>query len=50
VWLYRLTTNVCIDFLRQAGKTICDTAMVYTNDDDEACDIEIPDVRFSPKR
>jgi RNA polymerase sigma-70 factor (ECF subfamily) len=47
VWLYRLTSNICIDFIRsrskkQAASLTCD----YHDDDME--ELEVPDERFSP--
>jgi len=48
VWLYRLTYNLCIDFLRKKprGKVIS-----LTNDDDgnDIRDLEIPDMRNLPE-
>ena len=48
VWLYRLTYNLCIDFLRKrphAGVV----SLSYQDEDDETHDIEIPDVRDLPE-
>ena len=48
VWLYRLTYNLCLDFLRKKTreKTV---PITYQNDDDEAFDLEIPDMRSLPE-
>lgn len=49
VWLYRLTTNICIDFLRGRAKR---QAVSLTFDDpggDEQEELSIPDDRFSPE-
>lgn len=47
VWLYRLTSNICIDFLRsrQRHQTV---SLTYDTDDAEGGQLEIPDERFSP--
>ena len=48
VWLYRLTYNLCIDFLRKKSKMT--VISLSTNDEDnDAGDIEIPDVRELPE-
>lgn len=47
VWLYRLTYNQCIDFLRRKQKTTV-ISLTQENDDSD-CDIEIPDVRNLPE-
>ena len=50
VWLYRLTSNICIDFLRSRAKkrTI---SMTWTDDEGEdAGELEIPDERFMPEQ
>ena len=49
VWLYRLTSNICIDFLRSRAKKRT-VSMPWTNDEgDDAGELEIPDERFSPE-
>ena len=48
VWLYRLTTNVCLDFLRSEGRR-SHTSLSYEDDSDEDRELEIPDERFSPE-
>lgn len=47
VWLYRLTTNVCLDFLRSRARKSHDS--LTFSDDDEGRELEIPDERFSPQ-
>lgn len=48
-WIYRLTQNVCIDFLRR-GKRRKDISMTVSLDDNsnEAQPIDLPDERYSP--
>ena len=49
VWLYRLTSNICIDFLRSRAKKRT-VSMTWTDDEgDDAGELEIPDERFSPE-
>ncbi len=47
VWLYRMTSNVCIDFLRKK-KRRAEVPLTMTDEDDER-ELEIPDERFSPE-
>ncbi len=49
VWLYRMTSNVCIDFLRKK-KRRAEVSMTVVNDEDEESELEIPDERFSPEQ
>ena len=46
VWMYRLTTNVCIDFLRSRGRGTA-SSLTVENDDEE---LELPDQRFDPQK
>ncbi|MEA4893889.1 MAG: sigma-70 family RNA polymerase sigma factor [Oscillospiraceae bacterium] len=48
VWLYRLTTNVCLDFLRSSGRK-SHGSLTYISDEDDEKELEIPDERFSPE-
>ncbi len=48
VWLYRLTTNVCLDFLRSERRK-SHSSLTYMGDEDEDKELEIPDERFSPE-
>lgn len=47
VWLYRLTTNVCLDFLRSESRK-AHVSLTFSEDDNEK-ELEIPDDRFSPQ-
>ena len=48
VWLYRLTYNLCIDFLRKKpGASV--VSLTYQDDDNDPRDLEIPDVRNLPE-
>lgn len=49
VWLYRLTTNVCLDFLRSKKRKPQISLTTFDDSDDEGKDFEIPDERFSPE-
>ncbi len=48
VWLYRLTSNVCIDLLRKR-KRGAEVSLTVRNEEDEESELEIPDERFSPE-
>ena len=48
VWMYRLTYNLCIDFLRKKPKATV-ISLTYNDNDDDAGDIEIPDTRELPE-
>ncbi len=48
VWLYRLTTNVCLDFLRSSGRK-SHGSLTYMSDEEDEKELEIPDERFSPE-
>ena len=48
VWLYRLTYNLCIDFLRTRPRTGA-VSLSYQDDDDELVEFEIVDVRNLPE-
>lgn len=47
VWLYRLTTNVCLDFLRSKTRK-AHSSLTFTEDEEDGKELEIPDERFSP--
>ena len=48
VWMYRLAYNLCIDFLRKKPKAKV-ISLTYQEDDDNAGDYEIPDMRELPE-
>jgi RNA polymerase sigma-70 factor (ECF subfamily) len=48
VWLYRLTSNVCIDFIRSRNKRPV-SSLTCENTDEEPQELELPDDRFSPQ-
>ena len=47
-WLYRLTTNVCIDFLRREKRRQELSMTVSLDDEAEDRQAQLPDERFSP--
>lgn len=46
VWLYRLASNACIDFLRRRKEEL---SLTVTDEDGEVREFEIPDARYSPE-
>jgi len=48
VWLYRLTYNLCIDFLRKKPRAKV-IPITYEDDDGDDRNLEIPDVRNLPE-
>ena len=48
VWLYRLTYNLCIDFLRRKPKTN-PISLNYDDDSGDIAPLEIPDLRSLPE-
>lgn len=48
VWLYRLTSNISIDYLRRRKRRRAES-LTYISDDDAAEELEIPDERFAPE-
>ena len=49
-WLYRLTSNVCIDFLRREKRRSALSMTISLDDEEEARQAELPDERYSPHR
>lgn len=49
-WLYRLTSNACIDFLRRAKRRAAVSMTVSDEDEDAPHETEVPDERWSPER
>ena len=47
VWLYRLTYNLCIDFLRKKPNVAA--VSLTSQDDDDSRDIDVPDIRNLPE-
>ena len=48
-WLYRLTHNLCVDFLRRKQRQTT-VSLTYEDDTGEYAEIEIPDTRYAPER
>lgn len=48
VWIYRLASNMCIDFLRRERKRKT-SPLVYISDDNEEKELEIADTRMEPE-
>jgi len=48
VWMYRLTYNLCIDFLRKKKRATV-VSLSWQDDDGDDHDLEIPDMRSQPE-
>ena len=48
-WLYRLASNVCLDFLRREKRRKSLSLPVVSLDQEEAVELEIPDQRYAPE-
>lgn len=46
-WLYRITANMCLDFMRK-NKKHRSASIVYMDDENELKELELPDTRFDP--
>lgn len=46
-WLYRVTINVCKDLALRRGRV---REQPIDKDDDESCEIQLPDERYEPER
>lgn len=49
-WLYRLTSNLCIDFLRREKRRSGLSMTVSLDDEEEGRQADVPDGRFSPEQ
>lgn len=49
VWLYRLTTNACLDLLRQRSRRAEVSLTESADEDDEPIQMPVPDERFCPE-
>lgn len=49
-WLYRLTSNACIDFLRREKRRVSLSMTLEDEEDEEGRQADLPDQRFSPQR
>lgn len=47
-WLYRITANMCLDFMRKNKKRRA-ASIVYLDDDSELKELELPDTRYDPE-
>ncbi len=47
-WLYRITANICLDFLRK-NKRRLETPLTVSDGDDEERELELPDYRYNPE-
>lgn len=49
-WLYRLSYNLCIDFIRREKRRGALSMTVSLDDEDEGRQAELPDERFNPEQ
>lgn len=48
-WLYRLASNLCIDFLRREKRRRAAVSVTSLDDEESAAPTEVPDHRFTPE-
>lgn len=48
-WLYRLTSNLCIDFLRREKRRKTAITVTSLDDEENAAPADVPDCRFNPE-
>jgi len=48
VWMYRMTYNLCIDFLRKSKRTAA-SPLTFTDDEGRERDLDVPDLRNLPE-
>lgn len=48
VWIYRIATNVCLDFLRSKSRK--QQVSLTVSDDDEDAQLDIPDPKADPEQ
>jgi len=49
LWLYRLASNTCIDFLRREKRRV-KSSLTVVDESGETVELELPDERFTPER
>lgn len=49
-WLYRLTSNACIDFLRKEKRKRAAGSVLYLDDTEEGATLDLPDYDADPHR
>ena len=49
VWLYRLTYNLCLDYMRKQKRTNVISLNGDAGEDDDGAELEIPDLRSMPE-
>lgn len=49
-WLYRLTSNACIDFLRREKRKKAAGSVLYLDDTEEGATLDLPDYEADPHR
>ena len=49
-WLYRLTSNLCLDFLRREKRRSAHSITLEDKEGEDAAQLDLPDERYSPER